>query len=78
VIDTPDLIDGLARNVRPVRRLRPPLVRASFWMALAAAVFMLIAIEHGLRPDLAERLRQPSFLIGLLASAATGALAAIG
>jgi hypothetical protein len=75
--DTPDLIESLAADARPVRAIRPPLVRTAGWLALAAAILLLV-IEHGLRPDLAEQLRKPSFLAGCMASAATGVLAAVG
>jgi hypothetical protein len=39
-------------------------------------VLSLIAIGHGVRPDLAERLRQPVFVVGMLGALATGVLAA--
>src|SRR5437870_5265830 len=77
VITTPELIDSLAANVTPVRRLRPPLLRAAFWLALAALVLVLLAISHGVRPDLAQRLQQPVFAVGLVASLLTGVLAAV-
>jgi len=37
----------------------------------------LLAVSHEVRPDLALRLRQPEFVIGIAASLATGVLAAI-
>jgi hypothetical protein len=77
LITTPDLIDALAAKVTPVRPLRPPLVRAAAWLAFAAVLLVLLAISHGLRPDLAERLRQPVFVVGIVAAIATGILAAI-
>ncbi len=77
-MDTPDLIESLAADARPVRAIRPPLVRTAEWLALAAAILLLLVVEHGLRPDLAEQLRKPSFLLGGLASATTGVLAAVG
>ncbi len=76
--DTSDLIESLAADARPVRAIRPPLVRTAGWLALAAAILLLLVVEHGLRPDLAEQLRKPSFLAGCMASAATGVLAAVG
>jgi len=76
--DTPDLIESLAADARPVRAIHPPLVRTAGWLALAAAILLLLVVEHGLRPDLAEQLRKPSFLAGCMASAATGVLAAVG
>src|SRR5437870_4815677 len=77
VITTPELIDSLAASVTPVRRLRPPLVRATFWLLLAAFILVLLAISQGVRPDLAQRLQQPVFAVGLVASLLTGILAAI-
>jgi hypothetical protein len=77
MIRTPELIDTLVDCATPVRRLRPPLVRATLWLLFAALVLLLIAIGHGVRPDLAERLRQPVFVVGMLGALATGVLAAI-
>lgn len=74
---TPDLIDALVECAAPVRRLRPPLVRATLWLLFAALVLGLIAIAHGVRPDLGERLRQPLFVIGMFGALATGVLAAV-
>ena len=78
MITTPELIKALAANAAPVRRLWPPLARAALWLLIAALVLILLAIGQGVRPDLAERLRQPVFGIGLGASLLTGILAAVG
>lgn len=77
MIRTPDLIASLAANMKPVRRLRPPVVRAMFWLMLATAVLTLLAINQGIRPDLAQRLREPAFATSLAAAVATGVLATI-
>jgi hypothetical protein len=77
VTTTPELIDTLVQDAAPVRRLRPPLLRAGAWLLFAGFVIGLIAIAHGARPDLAERLRQPLFVIGMGGALATGVLAAI-
>jgi len=77
VITTPDLIDALSADVKPVRRLRPPLARAGAWLTFAMLLLALLAIVHGVRPDLAEHLRRPVFVIGMLAALVTGVLAAI-
>ncbi|MEO8188075.1 MAG: DUF1109 domain-containing protein [Burkholderiaceae bacterium] len=77
MITTPDLIEALAANVTPVRRLRPPLVRAMLWLSFAAVILVLLAVSHGARPDLAQRLQQPIFVIGIAASLLTGILAAV-
>ena len=73
---TPDLIDTLVDCAAPVRRLRPPLVRATLWLSFAALILVLIAVAHGVRLDLAERLHQPVFVIGMFSALATGVLAA--
>jgi len=77
VTRTPELIDALVECVTPVRRLRPPLLRALLWLAFAGLVLALLAIGHGVRADLAERLRQPAFAVSIAAALATGILAAM-
>jgi hypothetical protein len=77
VITTPQLIALLATSAKPVRRLRPPLLRAAFWLLLAALVFALLAVGHGVRQDFTQRITQPVFVVGLVASLVTGVLAAI-
>ena len=74
---TPDLIDALVETATPVRRLRPPIVRAGLWLAFAAIVLGLIAIAHGVRPDFSDCMRQPLFVLGMLGALATGILAAV-
>jgi len=77
VTRTPDLIDALVETAAPVRRLRPPIIRAGLWLAFAAIVLGLIAIAHGLRPDFSDRVRQPLFVLGMLGALATGISAAV-
>src|SRR6266851_260907 len=77
MITTPDLIEALAANATPVRRARPPLARATGWLSLAAVILVLLAVSHGARPDLAQRLQQPMFVVSIVASLFTGVLAAI-
>ena len=40
-------------------------------------ILVLLAVSHGARPDLAQRLQQPTFVVSILASLLTGILAAI-
>lgn len=77
MIATPDLINALADNLTSVRRLRPPAVRALCWLALVSIVLALLAISQGIRPDLWERLHQPTFVISMAGALLTGILAAI-
>lgn len=77
MITTPDLIESLTKGLMPVRRLRPPLVRAGCWLLLAAVVLALLGVSQGFRPDLSQRLQQAGFILGMAASLLTGASAAI-
>jgi hypothetical protein len=77
VVTTPDLIEILSAHATPVRRLRPPLLRAALWLLLAGLVLLALATVFGARPDLALRLRDPSFALALAGSLSTGILAAI-
>jgi len=77
VITTPDLIEALAANLTPVRRLRPPVTRAACWLLLAALVLALLAVSQGIRPDLAQLLREPTFILGMSGALLTGVLAAV-
>lgn len=74
---TPDLIDTLVKDAVPVRRLRPPLLRAGSWLLFAAFILALVALAHGVRSDIFEQLHQPVFVISMLGALATGVLAAI-
>jgi hypothetical protein len=76
-MNTADLIQSLAANVTPVKRLRPPYVRAGLWLLLAAIVIGLITLGHGLRPQFAERMRDATYAIGVVGALVTGVLAAI-
>jgi hypothetical protein len=77
VVTTPELIDVLCADAQPVRRLRPPLVRAALWLLFAALVLVALAALLGTRPDLAGRLRQPTFVGALAGALLTGVLAAV-
>ncbi|MCY0856398.1 NrsF family protein [Cupriavidus sp. D39] len=75
MMPTSDLIDSLVESAQPVRRLRPPLVRAACWLLFAALMLGLVAIGHGVRPDLVTKLGQPAFVLGIAGALATGVLA---
>ena len=77
MVTTPELIEILVADAKPVRRLRPPLLRAALWLLLAGFVLLALAAVYGARPDLAVRLREPSFAAALAGSLSTGILAAI-
>ncbi|SOE89061.1 hypothetical protein SAMN05446927_7712 [Caballeronia arationis] len=74
---TSDLIDSLVADAKPVRRLRSPVMRALCWLLFAALLLTLVALVHGVRPDLMVKLHQPSFVVGVVAALTTAVLASI-
>lgn len=76
-MDTERLIEALAGQVRPVRRLPPPERRVLRWLAVAVPAVAMVAGMMGLRPDLLVVLAEPSFVIQELASLATAVAAAL-
>jgi hypothetical protein len=77
VTTTSRLIDSLVADVKPVRRLGPPSVRAICWLLFALVMLALVAVGHGVRPDLMLKLHQPAFVTNVAAALNTGALAAL-
>jgi hypothetical protein len=75
--NTPDLIDALVAAATPVRRLRPPWLRAMLWLLVAAIVLGLLCIAHGVRTDISVRLREPVFILSMIGALATAMLAAL-
>lgn len=71
-----DLIVALGRDVPPVRRLPPPHRRLLGWLAVVIPVLVVIALAAGPRPDLADALAQPRFILTIAAALATGLTAA--
>ncbi|MDQ0140366.1 NrsF family protein [Cupriavidus necator] len=74
--DTPDLIDSLVADAKPVRRLHRPWVRVVCWLLLAALSLAVVVLVNGVRPDLALKLQQPVFVTSVTAAIVTGVLAA--
>jgi hypothetical protein len=76
---TDELIESLSGGLKPVRRLRPPLVRALGVLLLAVIVIALLTWWRGLRADFAQQAQDPAFwvqLAGAGLTALTGTLAA--
>lgn len=67
----------LAAKAEPVRRIRPPILRAAMWIGFATVIVTMLGISHGLRPDLVQRFHDPIFAIRVAAALLTGMLAAI-
>jgi len=76
-VRTDDLVSAMVQEMGPVKRLRPPMVRALLWLGFSAVVIAAIIVWSGPRHDLAERLSHPWEVAQLAAAALTGILAAI-
>lgn len=74
---TDRLIERLAAAAEPVRRLRPPLLRAFLWLLGVAAVGALAIVLFSNLPDDAARMRDPKLMIEMAATLLTGLLAVI-
>ena len=71
------LIEWLAASAAPVRRLKPPMVRAAGWL-IAVAVIAAAAIFAFSNLDLfMHRAQDPKMLLELIGTALTGILAVI-
>ncbi|NTJ62555.1 DUF1109 domain-containing protein [Agrobacterium rhizogenes] len=75
-METTSFIKTLTDAALPVRAIRPPFVRTTYWLLIAAVVLILLVAEHGLRSDIVSQLRNPLFLVGTAASFLTSVLAA--
>lgn len=74
---TDDLVSAIVQDMSPVRRLRPPMLRAALWLVSASAMIALVVATSGPRVDLAERLSQSWEVPQLAAAGTTAVLAAI-
>ena len=73
---TEDLIASLSEDLRPVKRVRSPIVASTLWISAATVAVCLAVVYFGPREDIAERFSSGVDLPQLLAAAATGILAA--
>ena len=77
MITTPELIDALAADAKPVRRLRPPLVRAGLWLGVFVAILATVTWATGAWPLMMERLRLTRFAVEMGATFFTGIAAVV-
>lgn len=71
------LIGDLSADLRPVRRLPPPWLRAVVWLGVVAGVALFLVATRMLLPALGIIGNDPFMLPGAYASLATAVLAAI-
>jgi len=69
------VVGRIAAELRPVRRLWPIGVRLTLWILLETGVLITL-LGHGYRTDLAGKLRDPWYLLGVGGFAGAGILAA--
>lgn len=75
---TDELIQRLAEDVGPVRRLRPVTVRALGWLVLAAASLGVVMMMMGVRRDLGDSIDRADFALEAVLLIVTALSAAIG
>jgi hypothetical protein len=79
-MQTERLIERLTAELTPVRRISGPLTRLAWWLLVSVPAAGLVAWAFGLRPDLAARLADRSFLLeegAALLTAVVGIYAAL-
>jgi hypothetical protein len=74
---TEQLIAQLAASAGPVKRLRPPLLRALFWLIGVAAVGAVVVPFFGDFTLFAEKTRDPKFVVEMAGTLLTGIAAVI-
>jgi hypothetical protein len=75
-METSRLVEELARDLTPVRRLPRPGRRLCRWLIVSLPPALLLAWASGLRPDLPRQLADPAFLAYEGAALLTALLAA--
>ena len=75
--DISRLIGDLGADLKPVRRLPPPWLRALVWLGVVVVVALILVASRTLLPALGIIGNDPFMLPGAYASLATAALAAI-
>ena len=69
---TEALIEQLAGAARPVRRLRPPLVRAALWLSAVAAIGAVSILLFSNLHVFARRAQDPKLVLELVGTLFTG------
>lgn len=74
---TEHYVDLLTAELKPVRRLRSPLLYAALWLVASATVVGALVLHHGMRPDIGQLLGQASYRALFIACIATAGLGAV-
>jgi hypothetical protein len=76
-METDSLIADLAAQAAPVKRLRPPMWRASMWLGAVLALGFAAILAFGNMRMIESRARHPELLVELAGTFATGILATV-
>ena len=72
MITTPELVDVLAADVKPVRRLRPPLARAGLWLGVFVLIVAAVTWATGTWPLMLQRLSLTRLAVEMTGTLLTG------
>jgi hypothetical protein len=75
--DTSNLIGRLVADAKPVKRLRPPALRATLWLVTAGGIGGLAILLLANLPLFAERIDEPALAVEWIATLATGVAAVL-
>jgi hypothetical protein len=75
--DTSNLISRLVADAKPVKRLRPPALRAGLWLLAAAGIGGLAILLFANLPLFADRVKEPALAVEWVATLITGAAAVL-
>ena len=73
-METERLAEQLAATLTPVHRIAGPARRLAWWLLISIPAACLVVWAFGLRPDIAGRLADPSFLVEEAAALLTALL----
>jgi hypothetical protein len=76
-MQTDRLIESLAAQLRPVRRLPPPLLRALAWLSVVAALSVVLIVREAHLSIFMQRIATPRVAVECLATALTAITAVI-
>lgn len=61
--DTASLIEGLAEELEPTKRLQHPVLRTVLWGGAAVTYTVIVALMLKIRPDLANKATDAAFIL---------------
>ncbi len=76
-MQTDELIESLAAQLQPVRRLRAPLQRALLWLARVGAVSVVLIVREAHLGIFMQRMATPRVMVDCIATALTAITAII-